>query len=237
MQTIKNKARATKHQPEQELATMMHKVSDLIAVYWQQVMIGLAAIAVVAVIAAGYGYMRSQQEQQAAPFVAVAYELYNPAGVADADYARALGLFRDIQKKYPGTKSGAIAQYYVGNCLVNLGRPDEALKEYANFTANYDGEKLLLGLVYQRMGYVYSMLGKQAEAIKAFERAEAIAGPGVPTIELARLLEISGNMPESQKKYKQAMERLGGTTWGMEAMERVQKIAPLAAPAQPKAGK
>jgi len=199
-------------------------------------MIGLAAVAVVAVIAAGYTFMRSQQEQKAAPLVAAAYELYNPASVTDADYGKALTLFRDIQKKYPGTKSGAIAQYYVGNCLVNLGRPEEALKEYANFVSNYTGEKLLLGLVYQRMGYVSAMLGKQDDAIKAFEQSEKTAGPGVPTIELARLLAASGHMPESQQKYKQAMERLGGTSWGMEAMEKVQKIAPLEAPAQTKAG-
>jgi tetratricopeptide (TPR) repeat protein len=120
--------------------------------------------------------------------------------------------------------SAAIAQYYVGNCLAALGQPDDAIKEYQLFVSKYAGEKYLLRLVYQRIGYVYSTLGKQAEAIKAFEQSEAIGGPGVATIELARLYENSGNTSESEKKYKLAQEKLGGTTWGIEAMGKVQVI-------------
>jgi tetratricopeptide (TPR) repeat protein len=110
---------------------------------------------------------------------------------------------------------------------VNLGRTDEALKEYGDFVKKHAGEKLLAGLVYQRMGYVYGMLGRQADAIKSFEQSEAVAGPGLATVELARLYEVSGNIPESQKKYKTAMNKLGGTAWATEAMGKVQSIAPV----------
>ncbi len=231
MHTIKKKGYAAKDHSEQEILTIAHKVSAVFSNYKKQFVIAVSVIAALLVIAAAYSLMRSAQERKAAPLVSAAYEYYNPSSGANPDHAKALALFSDIRKDYAGTRSGAIAHYYIGNCLVNLGRTDEALKEYGDFVKKYAGEKLLAGLVYQRMGYVYSMLGKQADAIKAFEQSELVAGPGIATVELARLYEVSGNIPESQKKYKTAMNKLGGTSWAAEAMGKVQTIAPVPQPA------
>ena len=230
MLTIKKKAKITKQTQEQQIATITNKVASALSVYKKQLVIAGFVLVALIVIAGGYSLMRSADERKASPLLATAYEAYSPLA-ATTDYGKALELFRGVQKKYPGTMSGAIAQYYVGNSLVALGRADEALKEYEFFIKKYSGEKALLGLVYQRMAYVYSTLGKQAEAIKAFEQAEAVGGPGVATIELARIYESSGNMAEAQKKYKVAQEKLGGTTWGIEAMGKVQVIKPGAQPA------
>lgn len=227
MHSIKKKGYVAKEHSEQEILTIAHKVTDSFSAYKKQIVIAASAVAVVLVMFAGFSLMRSSQEKKAAPLVAAAYEAYSPSTGAAPNYARALDLFTDIRNKYSGTKSGAIAHYYVGNCLVNLGRMDEALKEYGDFVKKYSGDKLLAGLVYQRMGYVYGLLGRQAEAIKAFERSEAAAGPGVATVELARLYEASGNMPEAQKKYKTAIDKLGGTAWAPEAMGKVQSISPV----------
>jgi len=234
MPKIKKKVYNVKDHQEQEIVTLMNKIASVLSGYTKQLMIAAVALVVVLVIMAGYSLMLSSQEQKAAPLFAVAYEYYSPAGGMGADYQKALGLFRDIVKKYPGAKSGAVSQYYVGNCLANLGQTEEALKEYQSFIKNHGGEKTVLGLVYQRMGYLYGALGKKEEAVKAFEQAEAVGGPGVATFELARLYEASGNMTESQKKYKVVEEKLGGTSWGIEAMGKVQKIAPAV---QPDAGK
>jgi tetratricopeptide (TPR) repeat protein len=107
---------------------------------------------------------------------------------------------------------------------VELGRLDEALKEYQFFVTKYSGEKYLLALAYQRLGYLYGALGRQADAVKAFEQSEALGGPGVATVELARIYESSGNSIESQKKFKIIQEKFGGTNWSVEAMGKVQKI-------------
>jgi tetratricopeptide (TPR) repeat protein len=237
MPTIKKRKYAAKNDQEQEILTLAHKVSAFYATYKKQFVIAAAAIIAILVIIAGYSLLRSQQEQKAAPLVAIAYEYYSPASGVGADYSKALGLFRDIQKKYSGTMSGSIAQYYIGNCLVNLGQLEDAIKEYGVFVSNYSSNKFLLGLVYQRMGYAYNNLGKSADAIKAFEQSEAAAGPSVATVELARLYEASGNIPESQKKYKLVMDRLGGTSWAMEAMGKVQSLSPVQQPAAGKSDK
>lgn len=225
MPTIKKRGFATKKQYEQEMRTMTHHAFEFLAAYKKQIMIVSAIIVVALALAAGYAVLRSMQEQKAAPLVAAAYEYYSPSGGSPADYQKALTLFGDVQKKYSNTTSGAIAAYYVGNCLVNLGRPEEALKEYQQFIKDHSGEKFLLGLVYQRMGYVYVGLNKQAEAIKAWEQAETVSGPGLPTVELARLYEATGNVSEAQNKYNLVKEKLGGTIWAMEAMAKLPKTA------------
>jgi len=178
------------------------------------------------VITAGLALLKSHQEKKAGPLLTLANEYYQGSGQAQPDYAKALELFRDLHKEYPRTISGAIAQYYIGNSLVNLGKPDEAITEYRYFIDKYSDEKFLLGLVHQRLGYLYIGLGKKTEAIQEFEKAEALNGPGVPTIELARLYEMTGNMMESQKKYKVIQEKFSGTMWAMEAMGKVQAVAP-----------
>ena len=238
MPTIKKRGNAAKNrQPEQEIRTLAHNVSEFMASHRKNLTIIISAFAAVLILAAGYRIMRSMQEQRATPLVASAYGYYSPSQGTGADFAKALDLFRSVRKQYPSTRSGAIAQYYMGNCLANLGRNDEALTEYQAFVAKYSGDTFLLGLVYERMGYVYSALGKQAETVKAFEQSETLIGPGASTMELARLYEAAGNVTGSQQKYKLIADKLVGTEWAMEAMGKVQKIAPLQMPATPTVGK
>ncbi len=237
MPTIKKRGRAEKQQtPEDEFRSIARQVADLAAANKQILTIVTAVVAVVVIVVAGYRFMRSQQEQKAAPLVANAYGYYSPLQ-GETDYSRALDLFRKAQSEYPSTTSGAIAQYYIGNCLANLGRYDEALKEYQVFINKYSGDKFLLGLVYERIGYVDSALGKQADAVKAFEQSETLTGPGAATMELARLYEASGNAAEAQQKYKTIADKLAGTAWGMEALGKVQKIVPAPASSAPQQSK
>lgn len=238
MPTIKKRVNgAKKRQPEQEIQTLAHNASEFMAAHRKKFTVIAAAFAAVLIIVGGLRFTRSVQEQKAAPLVASAYSYYSPPQGTGTDFAKALDLFRIVQKQYPSTRSGAIAQYYIGNCLANLGRNDEALTEYQSFAAKYAGNQFLLGLVYERMGYVYLALGKQAEAVKAFERSETLIGPGASTLELARLYEAAGNITASQQKYKLIADKLAGTAWAMEAMGKVQKIAPLQMPAPPAGGK
>jgi tetratricopeptide (TPR) repeat protein len=235
MLTIKKKVRVSKQTQEQEIATIMHKVTTVLSGYRQQVVIAISILVALLVIAGGYSIMRSADERKAGALFSTAYESYSSSG--SQDYRKALELFRGIQKKYSGTLSAAVAQYYIGNCLANLGQADEALKEYQVFVNIYSDRKFLLGLVYQRMGYVFRMLGKQTEAIKAFEQSDALGTPGVATVELARLYEAAGNIPESQKKYKIVQEKLGGSVWSIEAMGKTQSFEPASKPVAGKDGK
>ncbi len=227
MPTIKKRGYASLKNQEQEILTLAHHVSEFTVKYRKPLITVVSIIAAVIVLTAGYSFMKAQQEQKAGPLVAAAYEFFNPSSGSATDYGKALSLFREAASKYPGTKSAAIAQYYVGNCLVGLGQPEEAVKAYQLFVKNYSGNRFLLGLVYQRLGYVYLSMGKQDDARKSFEQSESLAGPGASTMELARLSEAAGNGPEAAQKYKTILDKLAGTSWAVDAMGKVQSVTPV----------
>jgi tetratricopeptide (TPR) repeat protein len=227
MLTIKKKGPATSKQTEPQLMTIANRVVELIRPYQKNLMVAAAVIAAVLVIAAGYTLYQSSNDKKASALLAAAQDLYQEQAGAAPDYAKALELYRDVQKKYPRTMSGAIAQFYIGNCLANLNQPNEALKEYETLVKQYSGEKDLAGLTYQRMGYVYNALGKQSDAIASFERAEAVLGPGLATVELAKLYERAGNGADAQKKYKVIAEKLGGTAVAPDVQGAAAKGAGL----------
>lgn len=234
MPTIKKRAHAAQSQPEEEIRSLAHKISDLTRAYQKQVAISVSVIIVALVAIATYSFLQNQKERRAAPMVAAAYELYNPAAGSPGDFPRALEAFRDIGKKYSGSLSASIARYYTGNCLMALGQNEEAVTEYWNLVNNYSGDKMLLGLAYQRMGYAYQRLGKIDDAKRSFELAEKSLGPGIATVELARIHESAGNLPEARTKYKTIAERLGGTGIANEAMSKIQLVTaePAGVPAQ-----
>jgi tetratricopeptide (TPR) repeat protein len=227
MPNIKKRSRASRNQPEQELSSIANRMSSFLAANRNILTAIAAGLAAVVLIAAIYSLKRSRDERNAAPLLASAYEAYERADASGgADYAKALDLFQSVQKKYPSSMSGATAAYYVGNCLMNLGRNDDALKEYQAFVKEYGNNKFLLGLVFQRMGYLHRKAGREADAAASFEKADALTGPGLATIELARFYESAGKTAESEKKYKMIADKLPGTAWSFEAMGKVQKIQP-----------
>jgi tetratricopeptide (TPR) repeat protein len=216
MRTIKKKGSITSKHTEPQLMTLANKVLDLVSLHQKNLTMVAAVLAAVLVIAAGYTLFQSSNDKKASALLATAQGYYQERSGAAPDYAKALELYRGVQKNYPRTTSGAIAQFYVGNCLVNLNQPNEALKEYETLAKKYSSEKDLVGLAYQRMAYVQSALGKQSDAIASFEKAEAVLGPGFATVELAKLYERAGNGAEAQKKYKVIAEKLGGSAFAPE---------------------
>jgi tetratricopeptide (TPR) repeat protein len=225
MPTIKKKGHVVQTHTEQGIMTIAHHIGAFVETYKKNLVLFAFLCMAVLALAAGYLVTRYLQEQKAAPLLAAAYDAYRPFGGTTADFDKALALFRGVQSAYPGTVSGAVAQYSAGNCLMGLGRTEEAIKEYQKYIQTYSGEKVLLGLAYQRLGYAYLVLGKQPEAVKAFEQAETTAGPGIATFELARLYEAAGDAANAQNKYKLILDKLNETSWGREAMGKVQKIA------------
>jgi tetratricopeptide (TPR) repeat protein len=230
MLTIKKKGQLANQTQEQKIKTITLRTTEFLDKHGKHLIIAASVLLAMLVIGGAYFIKRSVDERKAGPLLAAAVQVYTLPEASVTDYEKALELFRGVREAYSGTMNADIAHYYIGNCLVNIGRPDEALKEYQDFVDSRSGEKFLLSLVYQRMGYLYSMLGKQAEAITAFEKAESVGGPGVATFELARLYESSGHAVKSQQKYKVVQDELGGTTWSGEAMGKVQAIQPAPQP-------
>ncbi len=230
MAKIKKKAAASRRNAQEELKSIAHGISDLYHVHQKQFNIGFLAAAVLVAVVVIYTQVKANQERSAGALFEKAYASFRDATDAGPNYEKALQEFQEVVKQYGSTMNGAIAQFYIGNTYAQTGRPDDALKAYQEFVNRYNGEKFLLALVYQRMGYVYASLGKTEDAMKSFVQAETTSGPGVATLELARLYERSGKTKEAMDKYKELSEKLPGTTWALAARSKLPPPA-IAAPA------
>jgi tetratricopeptide (TPR) repeat protein len=221
MAKIKKKTQKTMMSPEEEIKSITHTVSDYYQAYRQQANIGLTLIALTLIVFTVYSLVQSGNEKKSGQLLAAAYDAYDPGGGVPANYPLALQRFQDVVKQYGGTTSGAIAEFSIGNTYARMGQYDAALKEYEAFTKKHAGEGLLLGMVYQRMGYAYLAAGKGDEAMKAFGNAEKLAGTGPATLELARLYDRAGNGQEALKKYKAINDDLPSTAWASEARAKL----------------
>lgn len=235
MRAIKKKAYATKKHQESEIVNMANSVTAYISAKARVIYTTLAVLAALLILAGGYSLKRSLNEQKAAPLLAAAQEVYTPGGGPGADYAKALEMFRSVHEKYPSTRSGAIASYYAANTLMQLGRNEEALKAYQAFVSEYGDQEFLAGLVRQRMGYLYREMGNEGEAIRAFEQSEKRLGPGMATMELARLYDKAGKPDEARKKYQVIAKNLGGTSLAAEAAAKTGQTADSVSPPADKA--
>jgi len=220
MPKIKKKQKSLMQQ-EEEIKSMIHHASDYYQIYRKQIIAAIAVIVLVLATALIYAIMQSSNENKAGRMLSAAHEATNPGGGAPANYPLALQRYQDVVKQYGGTLNGAIAQFYLANTYVQMGQPEAALKEYETFIKKHSGEKVLLGLVYQRMGYVYLAMGKQDDAMKAFGQAEAITVTGPATLELARLYDRTGKTEEAQKRYKDISEKLPSSAWAIEARQKL----------------
>jgi predicted negative regulator of RcsB-dependent stress response len=234
MAKIKKKATTVTLQPDEEIRSIAHHAADLYQSYRLQFNTVLTVV-VVALLGWGlYAYTQADKERKAGRMLDAAYGFFSPAGSAAPDLPKALQGFREVVNQYGGTLSGAMAEYFLGNTLVQMGRTDEALKAYQQFQQRHSGEKLLSAMVYQRMGYLYLGRGNREEAVKAFLQAETAGGAGMATAELAGIYERAGNAEDAQKKYKELSEKLPATTLALDAKMKLPPPdlkAPFSAPA------
>lgn len=228
MRTIKKQTYAARKQGEPEIEGLLHALSALYDQYRKKVLLAVTVVLAVAAAAGVYALYQAGRDGKASAMLSRASAAY---GSGQADYGKALDMFREVRKSYPGTLSAAIARYYAGNSLMSMGQPQQAITEYQDLIKRHGREKELTGLAYQRMGYAYEMLGNREESLRSFERAEALLGAGIATVELAKRYEQAGKTEESQKRYKMIADKLPGTGLSAEAKRKISaSTTPPSAP-------
>jgi len=122
---------------------------------------------------------------------------------ADSNLKEAIALYKRVTDEYPRTPAGPLALFHLGNSLVQANELDSAIEAYKRFVVMYSSQVALLGLVQQKLGYVYLLKGDRDQAAKAY--AAVLQIPGAlnrdhALYELARL-EESQSRPEAALAY------------------------------------
>jgi tetratricopeptide (TPR) repeat protein len=234
MAKIKKRAPKRDLTAREEFRSIAEGVADFYRAHRNPFNIVLTAVVIVLVVMVGHSLISSNKEEQAGRLLDQGYQALEPGGGMPANYPVALQRFQDVVNQYGGTLSAAIAEYSVGNTYEQMGQHEQAVREYEKFTHLYGKEHFLLPFVYQRMGYAYLAMGKEAEAVKAFTMAETTGGAGPATVELARIYDREGKTADALKQYKVVSEQLSGTSWALEARTKLPPPdlqAPVSKPA------
>ena len=179
--------------------------------------IGAIALAVAVVAGAVFAWtmMRARAERESLNMFHSALATLSAAvdtktGASQpAAYEKALAQFKEVREKHGGTQSGKIALLYAGNSAYNLKKYDEAVGYYTEFLDVAHGNlQYLRAAGMEGLGYSCEGKGDFKAAAEWFDKQKKEAdGTGAAVLNLARALELGGDMQKACQQYKEFIEK------------------------------
>ncbi len=172
----------------------------------KNISIGLVSVAALVIIAVVYINNRNANNEKAGTQLGEIFQYYDNnqflLAIDGVPERNIVGL-RSIVDNYGSTKAGELARFYLANCYYQLGRYDEALKQFEDFSA---GEPLLVTSRLAGIGACYEAKSEYADAASSFEKAAMKYPSDVGAAELlnnaARDYAKVGNKERALELYK-----------------------------------
>ena len=203
------------------------------------VLVALCALAAVG----GALWYDARQEAEAADVYRQATQLVfdrpadNPAK-AEENLKQAIGLYRRLVEEYPRSRSAQISLFHLGNALVQVNDVKGGIEAYSKYVATYGTNKLMLGLVYQRLAYAYLINGDREAAVKAFLNVVGLPG----TLNKDQVLFELGKLEESLSRpegalahYQSLVKVFPNSPFAGEATVRMKALEAKKTPSTPPA--
>ncbi len=138
--------------------------------YSRQLMIGSAAIILLAGSYLGYKYFINEpNEKKATDAIYKAEDFYRQDSLNLALNGDGVNLgFLKVIEKYGSTKTGNLARFYAGDCYIKLDDNTKAIKYLNDFSTD---SKPIQARAYKLIADANADLGKNAEALKYYKKA------------------------------------------------------------------
>lgn len=196
-------------------------------------------LAVVLFVGSGIGlfwFLQTQQKNRAAGLEYQALQYYHQQVAPDDQKAapskednekKAIEQFQKILEEYPRTPSAAVARYYIGNAYMELKDYDSAISAYRSFLEGNPANDVMVGMIYQRLGYAYLEKGNPEEARQSFEKVDGLAGSinkDQAMYELGRIDETLDIKEDAIKQYQELISRYPDSMFLSEAQRRLTAL-------------
>jgi len=237
-------ARLTRHEilKEDRFMVLVESTRHFFASNRSEILRGLSAVGVVAVLVAGYYYYSATQEEQSKEALARALATYHATvGQTESSgsaapvffetptqkYEKALSELNEVVSQHQSRAAGKIATYYSGLCLHQLDRSPEAvslLKPLSQEQSDFGALALAaLGRIYEDT----ADLAKATEVYQQLVERNALTTPGETlAMKVALIYEQQNQKEQAAEMYQKVINDFPTSPASTEAEQRLRKIDP-----------
>ena len=236
----------TRHQLKQDRFSrttmeVAEKTMDWSAAHQSPLIVGGLILVIVAAAVAGGWYYLSQQDEQASVGLSQAVRTLDmplrPAGTpaqpefpsfasAKERATQAHKEFQAVVDKYPHTRSGEIARYFVGLTSSDLGDTAAAERELKAVAGSSKGD--LASLANFALASVYREEGRNKDAIEIYKKLAANPTSAVAKttaqLEMAATYQADQQPLEAKRVYEQVQKESPGTDAATTAQQKLNEI-------------
>ncbi len=229
---------------EAHLLSGMERLAMVLHQYQRSILIGFLVLLIAVVVVGVVMWLDHRKTEQAVALEERATRLYLDRPVdqptkADENLKQAVVLYHESLDMYPRSPIAPLTLYRLGNALVQANDLDGAISAYQKFIGMYEGNRTLLSLVYQRLGYTYLLKGNAEHAGKALSAVlgmpEALNKDQV-LFELGKLEESQSRPEGALARYQELMKTYPNSPFTGEAAVRTKALEVKKGPEGPAAG-
>ncbi len=211
--------------------------------YRRPLLVGMAVLMLAVAVVGGVFWMDRQASLKAQDLEREATRMFlsRPTGdpkKADELLKKAIGQYRQVLEQYPRSPTAPLAQFHLGNALVQANDLPGAIEAYQKYVVLYGAQPSMVGLVQQRLAYAYLLKGDRDQAIKAFTTILEMPGAlnkDQALFELARMEESQSRPEGALAHYQELIKSYPNSPYTNEAMLRTKILNPEKASGSPPA--
>lgn len=193
-----------------------------------------AIVLLVIILSGGWYLYRLDYENRAQSLYSSAYNSYSVPGNPKEDmrgaYLKALGIYEELVKEYPGSHAASLALYNMGNLYFNVDNMEKAIESYRAFLKRSGKHDILISLAHHGLGYCYEETEDYDNALKSFETSnKGVQGTRLEYINyanIARIYEKTGKQKEAVEFYRKAAGKTNDPIIEMVVKAKIASLAP-----------
>jgi tetratricopeptide (TPR) repeat protein len=221
---IKKKPPKKKAVKEDEVKSAAFQALDVFKERQKQIIIGVAAIAVIVIIFIVLSFYSTSQYKKASRLQVDANNYYYGLTDAEAPEEQRLKKAIDLYNQSLKIKATPLALFYLANSYVKLGDYENAIKEYNRFIIDFSGDRLILPLVYQKLASVHFRSNNNEEALDAVKKLSSLQGGifrDTALILEARYYDDIGEADKAMALYQEIVDTFETSPWAAEAASKI----------------
>ena len=214
---------------EDKLVTLYAEATNFYERHKRNIHIGITAVVVVVLAIVVYLKNQSDNNERASVQLAQVFSIFDSGSfqaAIDGVPERNIAGLKSIVDNFGGTKAGELARFYHASALYQLGKYEQALEEFRDFSAPDD---MLAISRYAGIAQCLEATGKYREAAENFEKAASrdTKDIGAPEnlSEAARNYGLAGEKEKALELYRRLKKNYPSTTYGREPDRFISQLS------------